>query len=212
MKTFGHKFKIYFPSFIYSKVTKMCFEIKNFREGVNPKKKKSLLYFESILFASKITVLHIYHFKFFLDLLQLRRHLKERKGTPQGFAGKFEQGLIWQKKKNLSRSVLSISLEPIASPTAGTYLLFNSKPYRNCAEYVIPFYITVLIVFKSKSLGYLTKIKIVKKWLYSFCLLKMYTKFLDSMLVVNYFTGSNYPKQYFQTEAKNETIDSDTYF
>lgn len=94
MKTFGHKFKIYFPSFIYSKVTKMCFEIKNFREGVNPKKKKSLFYFESILFASKITVLHIYHFKFFLDLLQLRRHLKERKGTPQGFAGKFEQGLI----------------------------------------------------------------------------------------------------------------------
>ena len=25
-------------------------------------------------------------------------------------------------------------------------------------------------------------------------------------------TGSNYPKQYFQTEVKNETIDSDTYF
>lgn len=108
MKTFGHKFKIYFPSFIYSKVTKMCFEIKNFREGVNPKKKKSLLYFESILFASKITVLHIYHFKFFLDLLQLRRHLKERKGTPQGFAGNFEQGLIWQKINFISLSIIYI--------------------------------------------------------------------------------------------------------
>lgn len=71
----------------------MCFEIKNFRKGVNQKKKKNL-YFESILFASKITILHIYHFNFFLDLWQLRRHLKERKGTPQGFTGKFEQGLI----------------------------------------------------------------------------------------------------------------------
>ena len=110
MKAFGYKFKTYFPSFIYSKVTKMCFEMKNFRKGVNPKKKKKKV--SSIL---KVHCLHrklqFYIFtilSFFLTFGSWEDTSKRGKVHHKDSQGKFEQGLIWQKINFISLSIIYI--------------------------------------------------------------------------------------------------------